>query len=249
MSDVRVESVAGLVRITFDAPHRLNAFTAQMYRATTDAVHSAAGNGDVVLIAGAGRAFSAGAAIVDGADPAADLAAGNTMIRAILECPSPVVCAVGGIAAGIACALVAAADISVATRSATFHFAFRDLGLLPDGGLTALLAASVGRARALGWALTGAAVPANEAAAAGLVLACVPDAEFRGNVNALVTGLVCGPSAALAATKKAFNNVARDTLPAVLDREFGLQTSLLAGPDWAIGRAAFLAKRAPDFTA
>ena len=129
---------------------------------------------------------------------------------------------------------------------ASFLLAFARIGLMPDGGATATVAASVGRARAMRMALLGEALDAQEAYDAGLVSHLAPD-DFDGTVEALVARLATGPPLSYAATKKAVNAATLGHLHDALERERTGQTILLRTADVAEGMRAFGEKRRPEF--
>ena len=118
---------------------------------------------------------------------------------------------------------------------------------MPDGGATATVAASVGRARAMRMALLGEAMPAQEAYDAGLVSHLVPDADLDSSTDRLVRRLVAGPPLAHTATKRAVNAATLDRLEAALERERSGQAVLLRTADAAEGMQAFAEKRRPVF--
>ena len=142
----------------------------------------------VVRLGGAGRGFSSGAGIsaADHANPGASgtpddvLAAANRAVRAIVALPKPVVSVVQGPAAGVGVSLAIAADIVLASEKAYFLLAFTKIGLMPDGGASALVAASIGRTRAMRMALLAERLSAADAFAAGLVSAVYPADELGG---------------------------------------------------------------------
>ncbi len=117
------------------------------------------------------------------------LDAANRIVRAVTGCPKPVVAAVNGVAAGVGCSTALAADLVVATESASFLLAFARIGLMPDGGTTATVAAAIGRARAMRMALLAEPLSAREAYDAGLVSHVAPDAEFPALVDKIVRRL------------------------------------------------------------
>jgi enoyl-CoA hydratase len=158
-----------------------------------------------------------------------------------------VVAAVDGVAAGVGCSTALACDLVVASPRASFLLAFARIGLMPDGGATATVAASVGRARAMRMALLGEALGAQEAYDAGLVSHLATVADFDGTVAALVTRLAVGPPLSYAATKKAVNAATLGHLHDALERERTGQTILLRTADVAEGMRAFAEKRAPVF--
>ncbi len=205
----------------------------------------------VVLLAGAGDAFSSGADL-SGADAheSLDVSAldrANRIIRAIVGLDKPVVAAVNGIAAGVGCSAALACDLVIAKQSAAFLLAFARIGLMPDGGASATVAASIGRARAMRMALLGEALPAQEAYDAGLVSHLVPDDEFDAVVAKVVGRLASGPPLAYAATKRAVNAATLARLDDALERERTGQTLLLRTADVAEGMRAFMEKRRPVF--
>jgi enoyl-CoA hydratase len=205
----------------------------------------------VVVLTGTGPAFSTGADIsgeaaheqLDGT--ALDRA--NRIIRAIVRLDKPVVAAVNGIAAGVGCSAALAADVVVAAESAAFLLAFARVGLMPDGGATATVAASIGRARAMRMGLLAEPLSAQEAYDAGLVTHVAPDADFPDTVARIVRRLASGPPLALAATKRAVNAATLAELDPALEREKVGQTLLLRTDDAAEGVAAFRDKRKPVF--
>ena len=155
--------------------------------------------------------------------------------------------AVNGIAAGVGCSAALACDLVVAKQSAAFLLAFARIGLMPDGGASATVAASIGRARAMRMALLGEALSAQEAYDAGLVSHLVADDEFEDAVAKVVGRLATGPPLAYAATKKAVNAATLGHLDDALERERTGQTVLLRTSDVAEGMRAFADKRRPVF--
>ena len=243
----------GVLRITMDRPAQLNAMTAAMSDRIASELEGAAARDDVrvVLLAGAGGAFSSGADL-SGADAhenfdVTSLDRANRIVRAIVSLDKPCVAAVGGVAAGVGCSAALACDLVVASESASFLLAFTRIGLMPDGGATASVAASVGRARAMRMALLAEALPAREAYDAGLVSHLVADDAFEDTVAQVVGRLAAGPPLAYAATKKAVNAATLRHLHDALERERTGQTVLLRTADVAEGMRAFGEKRRPVF--
>ena len=243
----------GALWLTLDRPAQLNALTGEMADRLAEELERAAVRDDVrvVVLRGTGAAFSTGADLSgENAHENFDVTAldrANRIIRAITGSPKPCVAAVNGIAAGVGCSAALACDLVVAAESASFLLAFARIGLMPDGGATATVAAAVGRARAMRMALLGEVMPAKEAYDAGLVSHLVPDAEFDETVSSLVRRLVAGPPLAYAATKKAVNAATLDRLEHALERERSGQTALLRTADVAEGMRAFTEKRRPTF--
>lgn len=240
-----------VLRLTFDKPDRLNALTADMIHAASDAVDAAAGDGTrVIVLTGSGRAFSSGADVgPDGAAPGFDtLDAANRFTLALTSSPLPVVAAVNGIAAGVGCSFALAADLTVARESAAFMLAFTKIGLMPDGGASLLVPAAVGRARAARMALLAEKVSATQAADWGLIAEVVADDAFEARIEELVEQLAAGAPLAYAATKRVLRAATLADLPAILDAERAGQGPLLESADFVEGIAAFQEKRTARFT-
>ena len=249
MSAVTTHRADGILRITFDRPESLNAFTDEMITEVSDLIEARGHDDDVrvVVLTGAGPAFSSGADIRELNAAYETLDNANRLIRAIRQVPKPVVAAVNGPAAGVGCSIALAADLIVATESAYFLLAFAGIGLMPDGGSTALVPAAVGRARAVRMAMMGERIGARTAEEWGLITHAVGDEQFQDTVDGLVTRLANGPTAAYAQTKRAFNATVLAQLETALEIEREGQVALFETADFAEGAAAFTEKRPPRF--
>ena len=249
---------AGIARLTFNRPERLNSFNSAMHeevRAALATVKTAGAR--VLVITGEGRGFCAGQDLNDRAvasgGAAPDLAASiekyyKPLILALRELPLPVIAAVNGVAAGAGANIALACDLVIAARSASFVQAFAKLGLVPDSGGTWFLPRLVGSARALGLALLGEKLSAEQAAAWGLIWRCVEDAELAPVVESLALQLAAAPTRGLARTKQAIYEGMNRSLREQLDIERDYQGELGRSADYAEGVAAFTAKRTPRFT-
>ncbi len=243
----------GVLTLTMNRPEHLNAMTPGMADEVARLLEEATARDDVrvVLLTGAGSAFSAGADVSgEDAHQNFDVSAldrANRIIRAIVTLDKPVVAGVNGVAAGVGCSAALACDLQVVTESAAFVLAFAAIGLMPDGGSSATAAVAMGRARAMRMALLAEPLGGRAAYEAGLVSHCVPDEEYAAVLAKVLRRLVGGPPLAYAATKKAINAVALDQLEAALERERTGQTILLGTDDAAEGMRAFGQKRRPTF--
>ena len=253
MAELETRLDEGVLTLTFNRPDVLNALTAEMAVGLAEELERASVRDEVrvVVVTGSGGAFSAGADI-SGRDSHEDfdvraLDAANRIIRAVTGCAKPVVAAVNGVAAGVGCSTALAADLVVASESATFVLAFARIGLMPDGGTSATVAASIGRARAMRMALLAEPLSATDAYAAGLVTHVVPDSEFPELVADIARRLAAGPPLAHTATKRAINAATLTELEPALDRERTGQTILLRTEDAAEGMRAFSEHRRPEF--
>ena len=160
----------------------------------------------------------------------------------------PVIAAVNGVAAGAGANIALACDLVIAARSASFVQAFSKLGLLPDSGGTWTLPRLIGNARALGLTLLGNKLPAEQAAAWGMIWQCVADAELGPTVDALAEGLAVAPTRGLAWTKAAIRGSWQHSLAEQLDIERDAQRELGRSADYTEGVAAFIEKRTPRFS-
>ena len=249
---------AGIARLTLNRPERLNSFNPAMHaevRAALAAVKT--GGARVLVITGAGRGFCAGQDLNDRAvapgGGAPDLGESieknyKPLVLALRELPLPVIAAVNGVAAGAGANIALACDLVVAARSASFVQAFAKLGLVPDSGGTWFLPRLLGPARALGLALLGEKLPAEQAAAWGLIWRCVEDAELPAVVESLALQFAAAPTRGLARTKQAIYDGLNRTLREQLDVERDYQGELGRSTDYAEGVAAFSEKRAPRFS-
>jgi 2-(1,2-epoxy-1,2-dihydrophenyl)acetyl-CoA isomerase len=158
-----------------------------------------------------------------------------------------VVCAVNGVAAGAGANLAFACDLVLAKRSASFLQPFCKLGLLPDTGGTYFLPRLVGTARAIGLAMLGDKLPAQQAADWGLIWRCVDDDTFAEETEKLVAHLAGAPTLGLVRTKQAIYGSAQATLEQQLKVERDAMRELGFSEDYRDGVEAFLNKRTPVF--
>ena len=245
----------GVLSVTIDRPESLNSLTPRVLGGLADAFERAATDPRVRVarLGGTGRGFSSGAGIGvnetgDGHEPVETLIQANRAVRAIVNLPRPVVAVVQGPTAGVGVSLALACDLVIASEKAFFLLAFTKIGLMPDGGASALVAASIGRARAMKMALLAERLPADEALAAGLVTAVHPAGDLESEANKVIERLLAGPAVAYAKTKQAINGATLSDLDAALARETAGQHVLLNSRDLREGIKAFQEKRDPTFT-
>ena len=171
----------------------------------------------------------------------------NRMVRAVTACDKPVLAARQRDRGRRRLLGRAGRDLVVACESASFLLAFARIGLMPDGGTTATVAASIGRARAMRMALLAEPLPAAEALTPAWSATWSPDDGFADEVDRLSRRLAAGPPLAFAATKKAINAATLGALDAALERERTGQASCFAPPTWPRACAAFSERRRPVF--
>lgn len=246
-----------VLSVTFNRPDSLNSLTEAMLTTLAETLEQAASDPRVrvVRLGGAGRGFCSGAGIsaedqaAQAAGPSIDglLVAANRAVLSIAALPKPVVAVVHGPAAGVGVSLALVSDVVLASEEAFFMLAFTKIGLMPDGGATALVAAAVGRIRAMRMALLAERIPASTAFDYGLVSAVHPADELPGATDAVIATLAAGPAGALRHTKQAVNAATLTELDAAIGRETEGQRILLVSKDFAEGTRAFQQRRPPDF--
>ncbi|MGH7022817.1 MAG: 2-(1,2-epoxy-1,2-dihydrophenyl)acetyl-CoA isomerase PaaG [Caulobacteraceae bacterium] len=251
---IRFERAGGIARLTLNRPDRLNSFTVQMHAEVAKALDEVEREGARVLVlTGAGRGFCAGQDLQDPAvTPGGDLGEAledryNPLIRRLSALLMPVIAAVNGVAAGAGANIALACDIVLAARSARFIQSFANIGLIPDSGGTWVLPKLAGQARALGLALTGQPLGAEQAEAWGLIWRCVDDDKLAEETDALAAKFAAAPTAGMAETKRLIRANWSAALDAALDAERDAQRRLGQSADYAEGVEAFAAKRTPKF--
>lgn len=243
----------GLGVITLNRPEVMNALSTQMRAELTHAVKEAGKTARALVLTGAGRAFCSGQDLGDQAKVAnIDLERTlrdeyEPLLRAIYDSPIPTVSAVNGPAAGAGANLALAADVVIASQSASFIQAFTRIGLIPDAGGTYWLPRQIGAARAMGAALFADKIGADQAAAWGMIYEAIPDADFAAHWQARAAHLANGPTAAYKAVKTAIRASHGNTLDQQLTLEAQLQGACGQTHDFKEGVIAFLEKRQPQF--
>jgi 2-(1,2-epoxy-1,2-dihydrophenyl)acetyl-CoA isomerase len=255
MAPVLVSREAGVLSLTLNRPDKLNAFTPEMHKLLRDALEQAIDDpgARAVLLTGAGRGFCAGQDLSERkADAPIDLSVSlgsnyNPLVRRLRALPKPVVCAVNGVAAGAGANIALACDIVLAARSASFVQSFAKLGLVPDSGGTYFLPRLVGSARAMGLALLGERLSAEDAERWGLIWKVCDDARLTDEATELARRLAAGPTKGYGLVKKALYASSGNLLDAQLDLERDLQREAGFSEDYREGVAAFLQKRPPAY--
>jgi 2-(1,2-epoxy-1,2-dihydrophenyl)acetyl-CoA isomerase len=247
--------------IELNRPDALNAWNGQLGKDLLAAVRDVAGDDAirVVVVTGAGRAFSSGADLKDSAGGREQTPEGHWDVRkrlnevyhpiitGIRTMPKPVIAAVNGPAVGIGLSLALAADLIVASESAYFLLAFVNVGLVPDGGSSVLVPSRIGFARAMEMAMLGERIPAAQALEWGLVNRVVADDAFAGEVAALRDRLAVGPTRSYAGSKRQLNAWLFARMEEQLALEADIQQEMAGSPDFYEGVAAFVEKRQAAF--
>ena len=234
--------------ITIDREDVLNAFNEQFSGEFISAMKQVSRDADVrvVVIRGAGRAFSSGQ---DLGDLEATYVPGHIpcLGEDLRKRQKPVIAAVNGVAAGAGCSLALACDMRIASEHAKFIEVFINVGLIPDSGSTWTLPRIVGLGRAMEMCLTGRPVGAEEALAIGLVNQVVAADELDAVVSKMAGRLASLPSRAIGLTKRLLNESFEQSLTAQLEAEAFAQETAGRTKDHFEGVTAFLQKRTPEF--
>lgn len=245
----------GVARIAMNDPETLNASNETMSAELLDALDRATVEARAIVLTGEGRAFCSGANLEVAAknlvDPRRDVGKAldrwlNPAVVAIKNMELPVVTAVRGPAAGVGCGLALSGDIIVCGEGGYFFFAFRHVGLIPDGGSSYLLSRAIGRVRAMDVMLRGKKIKAPQALEWGLVTEIVPDDQVEETAMAIARELASGPRS-LSFIKQQAWIALDDSLESALSSERLFQRQACRSEDFAEGVTAFLEKRKPQF--
>ena len=262
---VRLDVAEGIATLTLDDAARMNPLGDELTPALRDGIERVRDDRSVraLILTGSGRGFCVGADLTHYrqrlAQPDPDQTLGayvgtlmqdeaNPLLLGLRELPVPVVCAINGAAAGGGVGLALAGDIAIAARSAYFYLPFVPaLGLVPDMGSSWVMPRAIGRARALGLALTGDRLPAQKAADWGLIWDCVDDGELKAEARRLALRLAAMPAHAVAEARALFAASEANTLAQQLALECARQQVLIDCDSFAEGVRAFSERRAPVF--
>jgi Enoyl-CoA hydratase/carnithine racemase len=249
-------SADGVLTLTLNRPDALNAFTVEMKEALLAALKEAARDESVrvVILTGAGRAFSAGQDLKERQGPNVnDLGSElrtryNPIISAMRRLEKPIIGAINGVAAGAGISVAMACDIVIASDKASFTEAFVRVGLVPDTGSSWFLPRLVGYQRAAQMMFTGDPVDAATAERIGLVNRVVAADALMEEATAIAARLAQAAPIALALAKRALNRALQSGLDEALEFEAQLQSIAGRSADHKEGVAAFVEKRPPKFT-
>ena len=252
MGEVEVGHDGAVQTITLNRPDKLNAFTQTLHAELHEALEQARDPAvRAVVITGAGRGFSAGqdlTAFGESGDVAAMLRATyHVNVLAIRSLEKPVIAGVNGVCAGAGLSLACACDLGVASDAAFFVPGFVGIGLIPDSGGTFFLQRLLGTPRAFEWMTSNRRLTAAEAHEWGLVSEVIEADSFPARLAERAAGLAAGPTQAIAATKRLFDQAATSTLEEQLEREAAAQAKATQTADFREGVAAFGEKREPRF--
>jgi enoyl-CoA hydratase/carnithine racemase len=255
--------IDGVVTLTLNRPETRNPISDP---AMIDALCGALAAADadpaarVVVLTGAGKAFSSGGDIATmrkggGLNAEAPVETRNNYRRGIQRIPLlmeslevPVIAAVNGPAIGAGCDLACMCDIRIAGESARFAESFVKMGIVPGDGGAWLLQRTIGYSRAAELTFTGELLGADEALACGLVSRVVPDAELIAAATDLARRIAANPPYAIRMSKRLMREARTASLAAILEMSAAFQALAHETDDNAEAVSAFLEKRPPQFT-
>ncbi|MGU3652156.1 enoyl-CoA hydratase/isomerase family protein [Mycolicibacterium sp. A43C] len=221
--------------LTLNRPEALNAFSEALYDATTEALLAAAEDPEVsvVLLTGAGRAFSAGNDLVEMqklvTDP--EYAPGKYGFRGLIEAltafPKPLILAVNGLGLGIGATILGYADLAFMSSTARFKCPFTSLGVPPEAASSYLMPRLIGRQNAAWLLLSSEWVDADEALRMGLVFKVCEPAELMSEARSHAELLASRPLNSLMAVKQTMMEAIRPAIAAASERENALFAELL----------------------
>lgn len=251
-----MDGAVGILRI--NRPDVLNALNPATVTAIGAGVLDLTGTQGArcIVLTGTGRAFSSGADLSGGDD--GNAATPNRaeavlqkyyhpMLRALRDCPVPLVTAVNGPAVGAGMSIALMGDIITASRQAYFLQAFARIGLVPDSGSSWLLPRLVGMARARELSMLAEKLPAETALDWGMVNRVFDADDLMPETMKIAQALADGPVAGLSRIRKLYWEADRNSFEEQLNLEDELQLAASLGPEFAEGVRAFTEKRAPDF--
>lgn len=259
MDTVLYEAVDGIATITLNRPEALNALTPEMNDRLVEVVEQADRDEAVrvIVLTGAGKAFSSGADLKrmgqgDRLGRSALVGRARTLnggrrVERMLHRDTPMIAAVNGVVAGMACAYALSADFAIAAASARFVFSFVRVGFVPDSGTTYLLARRAGLATAQRLCLTGEPVAAADALRLGLVSEVVADDAFAARVAEVARQIALQPPQAVRLTRGLLERAAEGSFAQAIEAEAMANGVLGETEDHHEAVRAFVEKRKPIF--
>jgi 2-(1,2-epoxy-1,2-dihydrophenyl)acetyl-CoA isomerase len=249
---VNVQQRDGVAIVSLNRPDSLNAINRQLLDDLLSAVSevNADETAKVVVMTGEGRAFSAGADLMETQGDDFDVRVMlkqhyKPILMAIQEAPKPWISAVNGAAAGVGSSFAMVCDLTVMAESAYIYQAFTAISLVPDGGATWHLARTLGRKRAYELIVSGEKLAAGRCLELGLCNRVVADDELLQSAVAWAQELAQKAPLSLRHAKAALNAAMEQPVAEVIDVEADLQHICIRSADAMEGALAFQQKRAP----
>ncbi|MBQ0833468.1 enoyl-CoA hydratase-related protein [Marinobacter sp.] len=215
----------GVLHVVINRPEKKNALTRAMYQQLSDTVTRANGDETInaIVVSGAGGVFTAGNDLDDFRARATEKkpkpSGGLAFIEALINCDTPVIVAVEGLAIGIGTTMLLHVDVVVAAENATFKTAFVDLGLVPEAASTVTMPLHLGARKATELLLLGEVISGRDAGECGLASRVVTEGQAVAQALAIAEGLTCKPRDALRASKRLIRAPWREQVMQALERE------------------------------
>ncbi|MFN8534818.1 MAG: enoyl-CoA hydratase/isomerase family protein [Dehalococcoidia bacterium] len=253
-----VETHGRITRVTLNRPDKLNAVSEVMHEELSRVFRDLAEDTttDLIVLTGAGRAFSAGGdadylrRMHDDEEVIEEVTRqGRAIVMSLLDLNVPIIAAVNGDAVGLGCSIALACDCVIAADTARFGDPHVRMGLVAGDGGAVFWPLLVGPARAKEYLLTGRLLSASEAERIGLVNRAVTADTLWDEVNALAAAILANPLAAVRGTKRAINRAIVAEAAATLEFSLSLEAQSMRSADFAEAVAAFIEKRKPVYRA
>lgn len=259
MTDILFEIKENIAVITFNRPEVLNVFRRSMFQRLLSLLDDAANDDSirVVLMTGAGRAFSAGidldevSHLFDGSmtmeQARAELGEMQELTRRMVNLPKPIVSVINGVAIGVGAEVAIASDIRIASQTASFAFAEVQRGLFETNGVMHRLPRLIGMGRAAHVMMTGEKISAQSALELGLVTRVVPSEILLNKGLELARALAANAPISMRLVKQVLNQSYDLNLESVMQLETEATLECLASEDLKEGVTAFMEKRLPVY--
>ncbi|SKD04412.1 Enoyl-CoA hydratase [Burkholderia sp. CF099] len=243
----------GVASIRFNRPRSLNAISPELAQCFLQCCREVKADAEcrAVVIRGEGRAFMAGGDLSSfyrdfphaSETAAAMIEPMNAALSLLVSLPLPVVASLHGPVAGAGMSVAMACDLVIASRSVTFSFGYTQIGTSPDVGMSWSLPRIVGLRRAMGIAMLGENISAEDARELGIVNKMVEEADLAQTTDALMRVLASGPTIAYGQTKRLLRASSTQSLEQQLSDELHAFRACASTNDFVEGVSAFIEKR------
>jgi enoyl-CoA hydratase len=254
---IALERRGRLLVLTFNRPDAMNAVNLEMHDELPEALGFASGDAasDVILMTGAGRAFSAGGDFDhmehNARNPVNfdhEARQAKRIVLLMLDIEKPVICRMNGHAVGLGATVALLCDVIFAADTARIGDPHVGIGLVAGDGGAVIWAQRIGATRAKEYLLSGELLTAAKAAEIGLINHCLPAAELDGAVDAFCDKLLSGATLAIRYTKILTNLELKRIATAVMDAGIAYESLTVRSADHLEGIVALREKRKPVFT-
>lgn len=253
---LKLERENGILTVTFNRPETLNAFDDDMDREISrvfiDITHDPETN--VVVLTGAGRAFSAGGDVEEMQRAIRNpmlflqgMQRAKQVVFSMLDCPKPIIAKINGHAVGLGATIALFSDITLAAHHAKIGDPHVKVGFVAGDGGAVIWPQLIGYAKAKEFLLTGELLSAEEAARIGLINHAVPADELDARVAELANKLARGATQAIQWTKASINIGLKQLAHSVMDASIAYEALSNLTEDHQEAVNAFREKRQPVF--